>query len=154
MGNARESKGKILNHIKKKHKNTRRGYSKRQTKKRNKIIKFSILGCNANGLNGKQDSLQNAISHFDNPSCITIQETKLKRNNFKIPGYQIFLRNRDGLGGGLLTAIESNLFPVMISSPQTEILVVQVKIGQLDVGIINGYGPQEDDSTTSIHSFW
>ena len=154
MGNAGGKSKPLLNKKKTKHGKTRRGYSKHQSKRKHLNLKFSIMGCNANGLSGKLDSLENAISHFDRPSCITIQESKLRTNVIKIPGYQTFLRNRKGYGGGLLTAIESNLSPIMVSLPEKEILVVQVTIGHLKVRIINAYGPQEDDMTNNIYEFW
>ena len=48
----------------------------------------------------------------------------------KLPGYQVFQKVRNGLGGGLLTAVEENLEPVLISTGKkedSEILVVQCK---------------------------
>ena len=48
----------------------------------------------------------------------------------------------------------SQVSPVLVSSPKNEILVVQVKVGHLNVRIINCYGPQEDDPTNNIHDFW
>ena len=88
-------------------------------------------------------SLNRVIKHFNNPSVITIQESKLRTSSFKIPGYQTFLKNRSGLGGGLLTGVEANLSPVLLSSPENDILVVQTKVEHLNVRIINAYGPQE-----------
>ena len=88
------------------------------------------------------------------PSCITIQETKLRTKKFEIPGYQVFLKNRPGLGGGLLTAIEENLAPVLVSSPDSEILVVQTNVEGKEIRIINGYGPQEDDDSQTVLNFW
>ena len=117
-------------------------------------MKFSLFGTNANGLSGKLDSLNSAIKFFNRPSCITVQETKLRSKNLKVPGYQVFLKNRKGFGGGLLTAVEENLAPVLISSPESEILVVQTKVGHLNVRIINAYGPQETESKQVILDFW
>ena len=84
-------------------KKTRRG--NRKGKIKNKSVKFSLIGSNANGLSGKMDSLISTINFFKSPSCVTIQETKLRSTNLRIPGYQIFLKNRPGLGGGLLTSV-------------------------------------------------
>ena len=159
--NAGESLGKVLNQNqiqnkiqnKKQKVKTRRGLSKREIKKRNKSMTFSILGTNANGLRGKSDSFLNTVKVFQ-PSCITVQETKLRSKVYKIPGYQVFLKNRPGMGGGLLTAVDENLAPVLVSSPDTEILVVQTKVGENEIRIINGYGPQEEDNVQSIHNFW
>ena len=82
-------------------------------KNRNKI-NFSILACNANGLKGKFESLKNNINYFK-PSCILIQESKLRSTgSHKLNGYQIFEFNRQGAGGGLFTAIDENLNPVLI----------------------------------------
>ena len=39
---------------------------------------FSIFGSNANGINGKMDSLRENINFFNKPTCINIQETKLR----------------------------------------------------------------------------
>lgn len=146
-----ETQGKFLNAnpTKSSKRKTRRGISKRK----NNNFGFSIMGTNSNGLSGKVDSLYNTVKHFK-PSCISIQETKLRSKKFEIPGYQVFLKNRTGLGGGLLTAIEENLAPVLVSSPDTEILVIQTKVGSEDIRIINAYGPQEDDNIQDILKFW
>ena len=122
---------------------TRRGWGS----KGKKITKFTLFGNNANGVKAKRESLLNTLANYGNPSCVLIQETKLRfPGTFKIPGYQIFEKLRTGLGGGLLTAIDENLSPVLIStgSDEAEILVVQILIGKYKMGIINGYGPQEN----------
>ena len=72
-----------------KHKKTNRGGKSRKNNT-NKPVSLSIFGSNANGLNGKIDSLKNALKFYGQPSCVAIQETKLRSNNFKIPGYQVF----------------------------------------------------------------
>ena len=71
-------------------KKNRRGKSGKEKYFKNRKINLSIMGCNANGINGKIASLQNAIKYFGSPSCLTIQESKLQRNNFKLPGYQVY----------------------------------------------------------------
>ena len=75
-------------------KKTKRGNMKGKLRK--KDLKFSIIGSNSNGLSGKTDSLISSIKLFDRPSCVTIQETKLRSKNLKIPGYQVFIKNRPG----------------------------------------------------------
>ena len=71
---------------------------------------FSIWGNNSNGLKAKMKSLKANIEHFKRPSCITIQESKLKQTGvIKINGYKIFEKLRTGLGGGLLTAVIEEL---------------------------------------------
>ena len=84
-----------------------------RNKKKFKNTKFSILGTNAAGLKAKKDSLIENIRLFGCPSVITIQETKLRKmGSLKIENYQIFEKIRKGYGGGLLTAVDSNLEPV------------------------------------------
>ena len=73
-----------------------------------------------------------------------------------LPGYQIFQLNRSGrLGGGLLTAVDVALDPVLVSAgdDDAEILSVQIKVGHLDVRVFNAYGPQEDEPSASL-KFW
>ena len=72
-----------------KQRKTRRGGGKGK----NNSLQFSLLGNNVNGIRGKLNSLKNAVKHFKKPSCITIQESKLKSQNIKIPGYQLFVKN-------------------------------------------------------------
>ena len=43
---------------------------------------------------------------------------------------------------------------MLISSPESAILVVQTKLGYLNVSIINAYGPQETESEQVILDFW
>ena len=135
---------------------TRRGWGS-SGRKANKSINLSLFGNNANGLKAKKESLLNSMKNYDFPSCILIQETKLRTpGTFKIPGYQIFEKNRIGLGGGLLTAIDDNLSPVLIStgSIDSEILVTQILAGSQKIRIINGYGPQEQEVSEKISTFW
>ena len=98
----------------------------------------------------------NALKNYGGPSCVLIQETKLRLpGTFKIPGYQVFEKTRSGLGGGLLTAIDINLSPMLISSgvDDIELLVVQVMVGKLKIRIFNRYGPQEN-AKSKILAFW
>ena len=135
---------------------TRRGWGSRG-KKANKAIKLTLFGNNANGLKAKKESLLSALKNFNYPSCVLIQETKLRNpGTFTIQGYQIFEKTRTGFGGGLLTAIENDLSPVLISlgSNESEILVVQISVGRHKIRIINGYGPQEQENYEKIGTFW
>ena len=52
-----------------------------------KCVPFSIIGNNVAGIGGKRDSLVALLKFFDNPSCVTLQETKLgEKVNFEIGG--------------------------------------------------------------------
>ena len=140
---------------------TRRGYGKKnnkENKKGFKNIEFSILGTNANGILGKQESFKNTINNFK-PSVITVQESKAKRmGTIKLKGYQIFEKLRSsGQGGGLLTAVDVDLVPVLVSTgedEESEVITVQIKVGKHSIRIINAYGPQEDDPNGKRYSFW
>ena len=140
---------------------TKRGYGKKNERKQRKgikDIKFCLLGTNSNGLLGKQESLKSAINSFK-PSVITIQESKLTRKGLiKLKGYQLFEKLRPGgQGGGLLTAVDEDLLPVLVSTgteEETELMTVQIKVGKYDIRIINAYGPQEAEINTKIFNFW
>jgi hypothetical protein len=129
-------------------KQTRRGRGDRNRKREKiQIRQFSILGTNSNGLKAKKTSLVNTVNHFNNPSVITVQETKLRHYGIiKLNGYQIFEMHRAGLGGGLLTAVRHELEPVLVNQcDKAEIMVVQVKVGSKNIRIFNAYGPQETE---------
>ena len=143
----------VINSSKNKNNKNKRGKSRRKNSE--KKLSLSILGTNANGLRGKFDSLKTAMKHFGGPCYVTIQETKLKSNNFKIPGYQVYQKNRKGFGGGLLTAVDENICSALVSNTKSEILVVQTKMDDLNLRIINAYGPQESDTDKdNIFQFW
>ena len=55
----------------------------------------------------------------------------------------------------MLTAIDENLASILVQSEgNSEILVVQAKVGNKDLRIINGYGTQEDENIQQILNFW
>ena len=133
---------------------TRRGGVKHRSKTK---VKFSLLGNNSAGLKSKKDSLEAIIEIFKTPSCITLQETKLPKNaNFHLNDYQVFLKNRNSSGGGLLTAIDPNLNPMLIApkNEEAEILTVQLELNEKQLRVINGYGPQDDDNIQHRLNFW
>ena len=116
-----------------------------------------MFGNNTNRVKAKKDSLIQALKKLKSPSCVVLQETKLRfKGTFKLPGYQVFEKIRTGLGGGLLTAVEESLSPMLISSgaEEIELLVVQVLAGKFKIRILNGYGPQENECQGKIYSFW
>ena len=136
-----------------------------KTKMHEKI--FSVFGTNANGLLGKLDSLKNNIAFFDNPTCINIQETKLRfQGQVKLDGYgyQMFETVRTGMGGGLLAAVSQDISPVLISTgnENIEMIVVQGRIGNHSVRLFNCYGPQEVNQSQRstaeqqhiVNTFW
>ena len=111
-------RNQMVKHSRMKHIKTRRGYgrkSRNRERKNNRKIKFSLLGSNSNGIINKLDSLKYTIGVFK-PSIVTLQETKVRKlGSLKLKGYQIFENIRTGVGGGgLLTAVDQNLNPVLI----------------------------------------
>ena len=63
---------------------------------------------------------------------------------------------KESQGGGLLTSVIDDLEPVLIATANDdiELMTVEVKVGSENIRIINGYGPQEQDDTSTILSFW
>ncbi len=120
-------------------------------------MKLAIIGCNAAGLKQKMQCLSAKIRKFL-PGCIFIQETKLyRKGQIKIDGYQIFeLVRKERKGGGLLLALYESFDPVLVheGTDDIEILVVQGKVGNINVRFINAYGPQEDDKEELVFAFY
>ena len=51
--------------------------------------------------------------------------------------------------------MDENIGSVLVTSTDSEILVVQTKVGDLDLRVINAYGPQELESEKAkIYKFW
>ena len=115
------------------------------------------MGNNTAGIKAKKDSLEAVIKLLGNPSCITLQETKLaKKSVFQLNDYQVFHKNRNSAGGGLSTAVDPSLNPMMISTKNEEadILTVQLEVNKQKIRLINGYGPQDDDNLQNRLNFW
>ena len=154
----REQRDKPIKRTRKRHGKTRRGRGNKKCRNENKNkVKFALLGSNCNGLNPKKESLFHVINEFK-PSVVTLQETKVKnKGSIKVKGYQIFEKTRNGKGGGgLLTAVDEDLEPVLVSTGQddVEILTVETKLGNSKIRVINGYGPQEDEEKQITLNFW
>lgn len=135
---------------------TRRGY-KGKHKVENKL---KCLGVNANGLLSKLQSLDHMLKS-ENPGVLCIQETKVKKvgkiKSDMLKNYVMFeLTRKHSNGGGLATLVKPELDPVFIAEgdDQVEILVVQIKIKELHIRVINAYGPQECDSLERKSLFW
>ena len=115
------------------------------------------MGNNTAGIKAKKDSLKALVEILGKPSCITLQKTKLcSKDTLKLKHYQIFQRNRNGFGGGLVTAVDPNLNPMLVTTrnDEAEVLTVQLDVNNQKIRVINGYGPQEDDSSQNKLNFW
>ena len=137
-----------------KNKKTRRTLKRKFNVQRN----LRIVGCNANGLSSKLQSLDHIITQLQ-PGIILLQETKTKRiGKFNdIKGYTKFemIRQQSG-GGGLMTLVKPDLTPVFISegNDEAEILTVEIHIDSMSIRVINCYGPQEIDPIQKKTLFW
>ena len=90
-----------------------------------------------------------------------LQETKLKINEvIKCEGskdFQIFHLNRQNKnGGGIAVGIENNIESTLVreGDDSTEVLSIQIVLGNLPIRIIVGYGPQETDDIRKKTLFW
>ena len=141
----------------KKKKNRR---SLRKNKPRKWEKKFKLVGVNAAGLATKLKSLDFVLKEID-PTIFFIEETKLKTSG-KIKtensgNYQIFeLLRKDSAGGGLAIGAKTDVEPVWLSEGDdlVEVLVVQVKVGDLIIRCVGAYGPQEKDAIERKNKFW
>ena len=88
---------------------------------------LSVMGVNSNGLISKKESMLHLINEL-NPSILTVQETfARKKGLLKIQGYEIFERVRENKsGGGLLTAVDSSLDPVLVSFGENEFEILSL----------------------------
>ena len=108
---------------------------------------LTIVGNNVNGLLGKHESMKNMIALLK-PAALMLQETKLYRpGKIKIEGFEIFeLLCNQGEGGGLMTAVHKNLNPILCCKDEDmkNILVVDIKVKNTMIRLMNCYGPQEN----------
>ena len=137
-----------------KSKKTRRSVKRKFNSQRN----LRVIGCNANGLASKLNSLELIIKELS-PSVICLQETRAKKygKRFKdMEGYTKFemVRQNSG-GGGLMTLVRPDLKPVWVSEgdDQVEILVVEIRIEKRSIRILNCYAPQQGDHIDRKNAF-
>ena len=62
---------------------------------------------------------------------------------------------RTGEKGGLLTAVDEDLDPILVSTgnDDVDIMTVETKLGNSKIRVINAYGPQEDEDRQIILNF-
>ena len=136
--------------------------SLRKSKNKNKQFEkqVKLVGVNSAGIISKLDSFDYILNKIE-PTVFFLQETK-SRSHGKIKtenslNYQIFeLLRKDSAGGGLAIGAVHDVEPVWISEGdnEVEILVIQIKIEDIFVRCVVGYGPQENDSKEKKLKFW
>ena len=100
---------------------------------------------------------QVSVLSSETSDVICCQEIKMSKTGMlQLNGYQIFEKLRqDKSGGGLLTAVDMNLNPVMLAGNDShEILTIELCLPIGKLRVINAYGPQEYDQTEKRQTFW
>ena len=80
-----------------------------------------------------------------------------REGKITIDGFQVYeLIRTSKQGGGLAIGALNEIEPAFISEgdDETEILVIEVKLNDLETSCINGYGPQENDGMEKKVKFW
>ena len=119
---------------------------KNNNPKHDTVIK--ILSANAAGCANKTQSLVNNVNKLD-AAIVTLQETHFTKKgklNDKFADFEVFEAIRSKGKGGTAAIVHKSLKPVLIEeySDEFELIVVQVEIGDKEVRLIVGYGPQEN----------
>ena len=123
---------------------------------------MTFLGINANNILNKIHSFENWLIEKD-PQISAIQETKVPSigliNSVNTRKYQLYEQIRSvnpGMGGGLCIGVKKELPSTLIreGGEDVECLTVQVEVGQQELLIVCGYGPQENAGTTRKEDFW
>ena len=118
------------------------------------------MGVNSAGLFSKLNSLDSVLKEVQ-PTVFFIQESKFKQQG-KIKtenarNYQIFeLLRKESNGGGLTIGALHDVESVWLSEGDdtVEVLVIQVRFGELVVRCVGAYGPQETNSVDRKQKFW
>ena len=122
---------------------------------------MTILGVNANNLLNKIDSFKNWLKE-KSPAIFIVQETKVPTlgqlktisNQFQI--YEQIRENNPGLGGGICIGVSKNLHSTLLreGGVDVECISVLVEVGQHEIVVVCGYGPQENAGLAKKESFW
>ena len=108
------------------------------------LKRFSTNGAGVIG--GKISSLKAQVK-LTMANVITIQETHARRKGrIQIPEMVVFEAIGRAKGGGTLIAPHKSLNPRLVESYEDdfELLLVELEFQEKNIGIISGYGPQEN----------
>ena len=144
-------------HIKARKKN-RRSLRKNKIKKyQNKVV---FVGVNSAGLSSKLASFDDMLASIK-PTVFFIEETKMKTGGrIKTKNSQLFqifeLTRKDKQGGGIAIGAINAVEPVLVSEgdDESEIIVIEIKVANIKIRCICGYGPQENSKSEKKLTFW
>ena len=112
-------------------------------------------------LSSKKKLIEDKKKSNKNRRSLNTKETKMKREGKikvdNIGDFQVYeLVRNSKQGGGLAIGVMNELEPAFIreGDDETEIMVVEVKLNGIQTRCINGYGPQETDSSDRKTKFW
>ena len=115
-----------------------------------------MIGNNCAGIRNKKDSLLNMVKTL-NVGMLFLQETKLySKGQIKLQNFVMFETNRSqNGGGGLLTAVHEKFQPSLVETEKEnpDILIVQCKISESYVSLINGYARKKVTQWAKRFSF-
>ena len=135
---------------------------KRSKRKSKRIYNQSLrlFAVNAAGIKSKVKSLDDILSRL-RPHIWMIQESKLKENELlkyeASTNFQMFyLSRKESKGGGLVMGVDKNFESTLINegNDDTEVISVQVVVGEVPIRVILGYGPQESAEKEKKDKFW
>ena len=122
---------------------------------------MNIVGINTTGIMYKIDSFENWLRE-SNQAIFTMQETKVaisgQIQSQSTNKYQLYEQIRDinpRLGGGLCIGVNRDLPSTLLrGGEEVECLTVEVQVGQQELVVVCGYGPQVYAIPSRKEKFW
>ena len=122
-----------------------------------KETSLNIFSTNAAGLKAKLKYLKSELVRT-NSALFTLQETHMpKKGKVLIEDFEIFETIRTGkIKGGTMIGAHKGLKPVLISdlNDPFEVLVIEIELGNKEIRVISGYGPQESWTSQQREPFF
>ena len=116
-----------------------------------------IFSTNAASLKSKLKSFKNELKR-SKAGVFTLQETHYStKGRVRIPDFEIFEAIRKGKQkGGTMVGVHKSLKPILITELDDpfELIVVEISIGNNEIRVMPGYGPQENWSPEQREPFF
>jgi exonuclease III len=116
-----------------------------------------MFSTNAASLNSKLKSLKHELKR-SKASVFTLQETHYTtKGKVRLPEFEIFEAIRKGKQkGGTMIGVHKALRPILITelNDPFELVVVEIRIGNREIRVMSGYGPQESWSPEQREPFF